>query len=465
VTTTRYDVVVAGAGMAGLVAALTAAQEGARVLLLEKGGRPGGSMLLAHGFIGTLDTLEAARRLVPGGDETLQDLVISGVEEARQWLVDVGVKLGELEKFSDDFSGRLMEPQQLTAVMLGALTDAGAELRTHAPLHSLTTMGQQVSGVAWSADGQLAVAGAGAAVLATGGFQGDPELVQRYITPHANSIYLRAQPYSTGDGLQAALSVGGTTSCGMSSFYGHAMPAPPTRLGQRELLDATQRFGDYSVAVNRDGFRFVDETGGSGEETVNEAVALQPGAEALYIVDAVGAAHERGFMGLPSASVILSRVEAMGAPVLTAHSLDDLASQVSQWGFHAEQTLQTLRLYNDLVEKDAELLSPPRRGFQHALHQPPFRAVLVRAGITFTSGGIAVDPTMAVIARSSSYSTMPLSMHDSRDFVMNAVPGLFAAGADVGGIHVGGYMGGLATALVTGRAAGASAAEFAASVV
>lgn len=455
---TAYDVVVAGAGMGGLTAGLAAAQAGARVLVAEKSGQAGGSMRLSHGFIGTYDTMEAARRHVPDGDEILQELIVDEAEEARQWLGEAGVRLGPTDRFKPEFSGRMTEPPQLIARILQLLEDAGADVRMHAPLHSLVRTGHEVSGPALWLDGRVTDISAGAVVLATGGFQGSPELVQRFITPHASRVYLRSQPHSTGDGLQAALAVGGTTSVGMHAFYGHALPAPPARIGQLEMLEATQRFGDLAVVVNRDGLRFVDESGGTGEESVNEVLATQPGAEALYIIDAAIAERDPGFMGLPLASVILDRARATGARIATAQSLEELVAETSAWGFDGPRTLRTLREYNAEVEAGTHTLFPPRRNDRIPLARPPFSAIAVRCGITFTSGGIAVDADMAVTCRATSSSTMPMSMHDSRDFAMNAVPGLFAAGADVGGVHVGGYMGGLAAALVTGRIAGLSAA-------
>jgi predicted oxidoreductase len=87
------------------------------------------------------------------------------------------------------------------------------------------------------------------------------------------------------------------------------------------------------------------------------------------------------------------------------------------------------------------LLAEQRVGAPFALVEPPFRAIEVRAGITFTLGGIAVDADLRVL--------------DADD---RPIPGLFAAGADAGGTYDAGYMGGLVLGLVQGRAAGALAA-------
>ena len=87
----------------------------------------------------------------------------------------------------------------------------------------------------------------------------------------------------------------------------------------------------------------------------------------------------------------------------------------------------------------------PRRGSPIGLVEPPFRALAVRPGITFTLGGIDVDSELRVL-----------------DGDGRPIPGLFAAGADAGGTYDRGYMGGLVLGLVQGRAAGRSAAAAAA---
>lgn len=95
--------------------------------------------------------------------------------------------------------------------------------------------------------------------------------------------------------------------------------------------------------------------------------------------------------------------------------------------------------------------------------QPPFTAALVRAAITFTCGGLAVDLDMRVLRRAASISLLPLVKAPADELQVGTVPGLFAAGCDVGGVSGRSYMGGLAQALVTGLVACTQAARPAAS--
>ncbi len=107
------DVVVVGAGMAGFCAAISAAEAGASVLLIEKGDRVGGSMALSGGFVWTLRSVDHARRLIPAGNELLQELVVEGLSPGREWLADHGVQLGEEELFDDTGILRTALPPQL----------------------------------------------------------------------------------------------------------------------------------------------------------------------------------------------------------------------------------------------------------------------------------------------------------------------------------------------------------------
>ena len=87
-------------------------------------------------------------------------------------------------------------------------------------------------------------------VLATGGFQGDRELVRTHVTPEADHLLLRANPWSAGDGLRLGLAAGGKTSAGMNEFYGRNMPAPPARVTEADFVRA-----GAALRAPRDGVR------------------------------------------------------------------------------------------------------------------------------------------------------------------------------------------------------------------
>src|SRR5689334_8463912 len=144
---------VAGGGMAGLAAAARAAELGAAPLVLEKGDRLGGSMLISSGVVWRYAGFDRFRDECPDGDEALQRLVWERLDEALDWVEALGAPVVERETGNPLTVGRRFDPRGLT----DALARAGGDVRLG------TAVGD-------GTDGPL--------LLATGGFQGSPELVE-----------------------------------------------------------------------------------------------------------------------------------------------------------------------------------------------------------------------------------------------------------------------------------------------
>src|SRR3954471_7260141 len=151
--------------MAGLCAAARARELGASPVVLEKGTRAGGSMLLSSGFVWRYRSFEEFRAQCPAGDERLQRLVFEGLDEALEWLESLGAAVVTHETENPLTTGVRFDPQGLTDALLRAV----GEVRFEQPV---TVTGAPL-------------------VLASGGFQGDPELVERYVRPAA-PLRLRA---------------------------------------------------------------------------------------------------------------------------------------------------------------------------------------------------------------------------------------------------------------------------------
>src|SRR5207237_569215 len=109
-------------------------------------------------------------------------------------------------------------------------------------------------------------------------------------------------------------------------------------------------------------------------------------------------------------------------------TLEQLAAGMRPWGFPPSEVLRTLRDFNAAVRADGPL-QPPRRAELHPVTTPPFTAALVRAAITFTCGGLAVDLDMRVLRRAASVAMMPLVKAPAEDLLVTPVPNLYAAGA------------------------------------
>jgi fumarate reductase flavoprotein subunit len=356
-------VLIAGAGMAGLCAAARARELGASPVLLEKGTRPGGSMMLSSGVIWRYRSFEEFRAQCPGGEERLQRLVFDRLDEGLEWLESLGAPVVSRETGNSLTMGLRFDPEGLTSALLRAAGDVRfgeSGTNTEDPL-----------------------------VLASGGFQGEPELVERYVRPAA-PLRVRANSWSAGDGLRLGLDRGAALSSGLGEFYGRNMA--DVDFDESGFVSLAQVYGRYARIYNERGEEFFDHTAVSWSELdLVQATAHQPGARAWYLLD--------------------------------------------------ERALDERVRYGTVRELVAD--APTRTDPAELPFEPPpgtVAAVRVAAAITHTIGGLRVDEQARVVDEEGA-----------------PIDGLFAAGADVGGISTGGYASGLAAALVLGLKAAETA--------
>jgi succinate dehydrogenase/fumarate reductase flavoprotein subunit len=440
-------VVVAGAGLSGLAAALAAADQAVEVVLLEKAREPGGSFALAGGYVWTFASREDYVREVPDGDAELGGLVVDDLPAGIEWLLEHGVRLGPEVLSKDGLKGHRVEPDPVSAGVLPlarALVQAGGRLVGSSPVRSLTYDDRgAVDGVTVSQPDGARTIRAQAVVLATGGFQGNLEMMTRYISRDADRFILRAAATSVGDGLRLALDAGAAASNGLASFYGHLMPAPPAAIEPGAFRRLSQFYSPHTIAVNRAGRRFADEA--LGDNHLALRLAREPGASAFLVFDSRNHREHvsEPFVNDAVAVDPLIAVREVGGVVVQADSLDELATRLADgWGHPRHTTAETFDAYAQAVAAGSDAaLDVPHSANLHPLAEPPFFAVPVRPGVTFTGGGVRVGRECQAI-----------------DLDGHVIPGLYVAGADVGGISVDGYAGGLAAALTTGLRAGVHAA-------
>jgi fumarate reductase flavoprotein subunit len=249
------DLIVAGAGMAGLAAAARARELGASVRVLEKGDRIGGSMRLSSGVIWRYSSFDVFRRQCPDGDEPLQRVVHERLDQDLDWLVSLGAVVTDASTGNPLTVGRRFE----TASICAALA-RGVDVGTSTPVTSAPDA---------------------PCILATGGFQADAWLVREWIS--AEPLILRSNPGSAGDGLRIGLAAGGVYSAGMDEFYGRAMPAVES-LDVSEWVQSAQLYARHAVAIeNAAGWAYPGEVDWS-ELRVVQWIARQPGARAWFVV-------------------------------------------------------------------------------------------------------------------------------------------------------------------------------------
>jgi succinate dehydrogenase/fumarate reductase flavoprotein subunit len=449
-----FDVIVCGAGMGGLCTALSAVEAGARVLILEKGDEPGGSMRMSGGTIWTSPSMAVADRWAPEGNRARKQLLVDGIRPGIAWLQAHGVR--PLATFDTDLRvprqvGMEVDVEELPRQLAHAIEARGGSLAVRAALDRLVRddSGGVIGVIVRTPEGRRTIT-ARAVVLATGGFQGNRALLAQWVSRDADSMLLRSNPRSVGDGLLAALEVGARTSASMSTFYGHTMPALPADVPAPHWTDVTAYYSQDTVLVNVRGERFFDESSSMADERAPAQIAQQPGGRAFLVLDDRVYRQQGGAEQSPSeVRPNFDNAAAWGGPSAVAESLDELATALAAWGVSRQGFLATITAFNGAVglHRGADL-PIARRDNQLAVVQPPFRALAVRAGITFTMGGIDVDATFRVL---------------DRDGV--PIPGLYAVGADAGGTYQGGYMGGLVLGLVHGRLTGTTVARYAAAAV
>ena len=279
------DLVVAGAGMAGLAAAAHATERGASVVVFEKGETPGGSFLRSSGFVWRYRDLETFRAECARGDPELQRLVWERLDGDVAWLESLGGAIVERGTSNPLTAGVRLEPRRTVE----ALARRAGEIRTGDPL---TALPKDVP-----------------VILATGGFQGDRELVRRYVTPEADSLVLRANPWSAGDGLRLAVGRGAELTEGMDEFYGRNLAAAP-RIAPDDFVRLAQVYARFAEVVNERGERYVARTW--SEIDVVQWTARQPRARAWYrVADDALAEPVRD----RTVADVLEAARAAGAPV------------------------------------------------------------------------------------------------------------------------------------------------------
>jgi succinate dehydrogenase/fumarate reductase flavoprotein subunit len=245
---------VAGAGMAGLVAAARLRELGRDVVVREKGTRLGGSMVLSSCVVWRHRELDEFRAECPRGDERLQRLIWERLDHAISWLVARGAPVVWEETGNPRTTGKRFDPRGVVEALAGDVSLGEDGCDTDGPL-----------------------------ILCTGGFGASSDLVTRFLHPAA-PLRLRANPWSEGDGLRHGLDRGGALSVGMEEFYGRNMP--DAAWDETELVSMSQLFARFARIFDEEGVEFFAREDVSWSETnVVQATARRPNARAYYVLD------------------------------------------------------------------------------------------------------------------------------------------------------------------------------------
>jgi fumarate reductase flavoprotein subunit len=456
-----YDVVVVGGGGAGMAAAITAADAGARVLLTESEGALGGSTALSGGVLYAAGT--AVQREL--GIEDSADLLFDHYMTLNQWAVEPAVvrrlcddaapTLDWLLGLGVEFPTTELYPSGVEKVPRGHKARGkgaaiAATLAEQVRRRSIdVALGNRVDGLLGDASGVNGVSArgdevsAGAVILTTGGFGQNRELLERYYPAAAATgdwLLSMSAPGARGDGLLLGLEVGAEV-CGEN--HGLLLATPGFTKHQEAVVPG------WVVYVNRQGRRFVNELapyavmdgilvaqGGVcwavfDEQTRQEAAPRPDQAEAFL----------SGALPLSWVEPVLGRMAEEGR-IATGDTIAALAERI---GVEPSALVATVERYNAdcAVGEDREFFKDTSD--LRPIAVPPFYAAEVRpAVVMLTSAGLRIDPEARVLDRAG-----------------RPIPGLWAAGETCGNVLGARYVAGgnsISNAIVFGRVAGRTAA-------
>ncbi len=483
-------VIVVGGGNAALCAAISAAEHGADVRLLERAPETlagGNSRFTAGAMRVTYDGVEDLKRLMPEltdaeiartefgsyprdaflddmgrithyrTDPELAETLIDSSFSTLVWMRDQGVRFLPLygrQSFEVDgkarfWGGLTVEAwgggpglvEKLTEVARGRGVDIAYSARAVALDHD----GQRVVGVRAQTPAGLETIAGDAVILASGGFESNAAWRARHLGPGWDLARVRGTRFNTGDGIRMALEVGAAARGHWSGCHAVAWDLNAPEYGDLSVGDGFQKHSyPLGILVNNAGRRFVDEGADFRNYTYaryGAEILAQPQQTAWQVFDA------------KVAGLLRDEYRIRAVTRVVADSLQSLAEKME--GMNVSGFRSTVEAFNRAVRTDVPFnpsvkdgrgtvgLAIPKSNWANQLDTAPFEAYGVTCGITFTFGGLHTDSRARVIDQGG-----------------EPIEGLFAAGELVGGLFYFNYPGGtgLTSGSVFGRIAGREAA-------
>ncbi len=485
------DVLVIGAGNAAMCAALAARETGAAVLVLERASREerGGNSAFTAGAIrfayGGIDDLvkvvpdlsaaeldvtdfgtypreqfldDMARVTEYRTDPDLAETLVNRSLDTVVWMQSKGVRFVPIwgrQAFRIDgrfkfWGGLTVEAwgggPGLVDALHAAAVKAGVVVRYEARALSLLADDAGVNGVLAKVDRRSLRVTAKAIVLACGGFEANAEWRTRYLGPGWDLAKVRGSRFNTGDGIRMALEIGAMPWGNWSGCHAVGWDRNAPDFGDLSVGDGFQKHSyPFGIMLNANGDRFVDEGADFRNYTYakyGRTILEQPQQFAWQIFDSKVQRLLRDEYRIKRVTRV--RANTLEALVAKLDAVDSAAA------------LATIHRFNAAVRQDVPFdpnvkdgrctdgLEVRKSNWANTIDTPPFEAYQVTCGITFTFGGLRIDPSGRVI-----------------DTEGLPIRGLFAAGELVGGLFYFNYPGGtgLMSGAVFGRIAGNAAGE------
>ncbi len=456
----KTDVCVVGGGVAGLCAAVAARQAGAEVILLEKAPRErrGGNTRFADAQMRfpheadefgprdyTVDQMYGDLMRISQGraNPELVRTLCENARETAEWLTEMGL---EWEAGYPHTAGYRRSPKAGGLGLVDLLHRrleglSGAVSYETGAVDLIVDEVRAIRGVrAVGPEGVVDVEARGGVILGCGGFQANVEMRVRYLGRFADSLILRGSSFNTGEGLMMAIAAGARPAGQWGDYHSAVLDArsPKEECGVTALYNY-----QMGIFIDREGRRFIDEGEDFRDHTYvkfSKRIVEEADGQAWCLFDQKAFQREE-----------FARAWRPVGPPLQADRWEDLARQMD---VPAENLLDTIGDFNRAVqpgEYDLDRLdgkrtvgiAPPKSNWALPLDVPPYLAIPVTGGITFTFGGLKCDTSARVI--------------DTRGHVME---GLYAAGEPMGEIFYYNYPGASSVirGAVYGRIAGMDAA-------
>lgn len=486
-----WDVVVVGAGNAAFCAALAAREKGANVLMIERAPQElmgGNSRFTAGAFRCVYDGVEDLKAIMPDltpeeiarsdfgtytADQFFDDMfrvtqyrtdgelcerLVNRSREAMRWLHSKGMKFAPIwGRQAYNIGGKFKFWGGLTVEAWGGgpglieqhlkiAHKHGIDIRYATRALSLIYDGHVVRGVKVKANGSLDEIRCKSVVLACGGFESNVEWRTRYLGPGWELAKVRGTAFNTGDGIRMALDIGAQPYGNWSGSHAVQWDYNAPEFGDLSVGDNFQKHSyPWGIMINAHGRRFVDEGADFRNYTYAKYGAIvlrQPNNFAYQVFD-------KKIIPMLRDEYRIKRVSKV-----SANSLEELAQKME--GVDAAGFLDEIKKYNAAVRTDIPFnpnikdgrctvgLPINKSNWANTIDEPPFEAYQVGCGISFTFGGLRIDPDTGQVIDSD----------------QAPIPGLYAAGELVGGIFYFNYPGGtgLMSGTVFGRIAGTGAA-------
>ena len=485
------DVIVVGAGNAAFCAALAAREQGAKVLMLEaapeeeSGGNSrftAGSIRVVYNGVDDVKTLvpdltaaevegtdfgtytaaqffdDMARVTQHRADPDLVELLVTQSFPTLNWMREKDVRFIPIygrQAFKIDgkfkfWGGLTVESvgggPGLVAMLTEAAQKRGIGIRYRTRALDLLYDGGRVEGVRVREDDTLRELRARAVVLASGGFEANPEWRARYLGPGWDLAKVRGSRFNTGDGIRMALHIGASARGNWSGCHAVQWEMNAPEFGDLAVGDQFQKHSyPFGVLINATGRRFVDEGADFRNYTYakyGRVVLEQPGQFAWQVFDQ------------KVKHLLRDEYKIRKITKVTANTIGQFAQELE--GVNAVEFLKTIKEWNAAVRTDvpfnpnvkdgrcAQGLAVGKSNWANTIDTPPFEGYAVTCGITFTFGGLRINNGAEVLNTDH-----------------QPIRGLYAAGELVGGLFYFNYPGGtgLTSGAVFGKIAGKSAAN------